>query len=203
LSEHGFLLTGGTLKHDLWLKSADDGRSRDRSELGMNFSLEAKAAALVNPASGIANDYLNHFNEILLIVENFPILLPEMVDEMMQWKPVSYREYFKNSPLPGGADALRIYDSLDENFRTDFESMVELLNGIAMGAIKVILTHRMPDGTIDPDAIGEACEEHSADLRAVLARAADLVNHGYAPPLERPQHMADRLLAHLQHKNAS
>jgi hypothetical protein len=168
----------------------------------MNFSLEAQAAALVNPASGIANDYLNHFNEILLMIENLPILLPEMIDDIWQWKPVSYTEYFRNSPLPGSADTLRIYDGLDKNFRTDFESMIELLDRIVLSSIEVIFTHRMPDGSIEPDAITEICEQYSADLRAVLDRTADLVNHGYAPPLERPQHMADRLMAtHSQHKN--
>ena len=38
------------------------------------------------------------------------------------------------------------------------------------------------------------CEELSANLRRVLDRTADLVNHGYAPPLERAQNMADRIL---------
>jgi hypothetical protein len=168
----------------------------------MNFSLEAQAAALVNPASGIANDYLNHFNEVLLMIENLPILLPEMIDEIWQWKPVSYTEYFKNSPLPGSAETLRIYGGLEKEFRADFESMIELLNGIVLSSVDVIFTHRLADGSIEPEAIEDICEQYSADLRAVLDRTADLVNHGYAPPLERPQHMVDRLLAvHLQNKN--
>ena len=167
----------------------------------MNSSLEGRASALVNPASGIANDYLNHFNEILLMIENLPILLPEMVEDILQWKQVSYTEYFKKSPLPGSAEALRIYDALDPNFRTDFESMIELLDRIVLSSIEIIFDHRLPDGSIEPEAIGEICEQNSADLRAVLDRAADLINHGYAPPLERPQHMADRLMAaHLQQK---
>lgn len=168
----------------------------------MNSSLEARAAALVNPESGIANDYLNHFNEILLMVENLPILLPEMIDDMLQWKPVSYTEYFSKSPLPGSAETLRIYDSLDEKFRNDFEGMVELLDKIVLLSIEVVFQHRLPDGSIDPDAITEVCEQYSADLRVVLGRLAELVNHGHAPPLEQPQHMADRLLAaHSEHKN--
>jgi hypothetical protein len=168
----------------------------------MDFSLEAQAAALVNPASGIASDYLNHFNEIFLIIENLPILLPEMIDDIIKWKPVGYREYFENSPLPGSAETLRIYDGLDKNFRADFDSMIELLDEIVLTSIEVIFAHRMPDGSIEPDAIEEVCQRHSADLRLALDRTADLVNHGYAPPFERPQHMADRLLAaHSQHKN--
>ena len=31
--------------------------------------IEERAAELVNSASGIANDFLNHFNEVLLLIE--------------------------------------------------------------------------------------------------------------------------------------
>lgn len=164
-------------------------------------TLESRASALVNPASGVANDYMNHFNEILLMIENLPALLPEMVDEMLAWRPVSYRAYFESSPLPGSVEVLEIYDSLEEDFRRDFESMVELLDKIIMESIAVISTHRRDDGTIEADEIGETCARLSAQLRTVLDRTADLVNHGYAPPLERPQNMADRILASKPHKN--
>jgi nucleotide-binding universal stress UspA family protein len=201
LSWHGFLPTRWNPKHDFTPKSADNGRPHDRPERGMNASLEARAAALVNPESGIANDYLNHYNEILLLIENLPVLLPEMVEDILKWKPVSYRQYFNNSPLPGSEQALLIYDSLDEKFRNDFEDMVELLDKIVVSSIEVVFEYRQHDGSIDPEAIVELCEKRSADVRVVLDRTADLVNHGYAPPLERPQHLVDQILAaHLQHK---
>ena len=158
-------------------------------------SLEARASALVNPASGIANDYMNHFNEILLMIENLPALLPEMVDELLAWKPVSYRAYFESSPLPGSKETLEIYNALDEDFQRDFESMIELLDKIIMESISVIAAHRRDDGTIEAEEIEETCAQLSAQLRMVLDRTSDLVNHGYAPPLERPQNMADRILA--------
>src|SRR5262245_13154692 len=113
-------------------------------------SLEERAAALVNPASGIANDYLNHFNEILLLIENLPALLPEMIDEIISWKPISYRQYFTNSPLPGSAATLEIYDTLDNEFREDFETMIAILDKIILESIGVITGARRPDGTLDP-----------------------------------------------------
>jgi hypothetical protein len=157
-------------------------------------SLEARAAALVNPASGIANDYLNHFNEALLLIENLPALLPEMVDEILAWRPVGYREYFTNSPLPGSGATLEIYDTLDDDFRKDFETMITILDGIIINSIDIIKASRRPDGTLEADEVSDVCEELSTKLRRVLDRTADLVNHGYAPPLERAQNMADRIL---------
>ncbi len=157
-------------------------------------SLEHRAAALVNPASGIANDYLNHFNEILLLIENLPALLPEMIDEILAWGPVGYREYFTNSPLPGNKKTLEIYNTLDEEFRKDFEMMINILDDIILESIAVIKAARRPDGTLEPDEVSGVCEDLSSRLRLVLDRTADLVNHGYAPPLERAQNMADRIM---------
>ena len=161
----------------------------------MSMSLEARAAALVNPQSGVANDYLNHFNEILLLIENLPALLPEMIEEILAWKPVSYREYFQNSPLPGSKEALEIYESLDENFRRDFEYMVYLLDKIVLHSVNIVMQNRLPDGTINPDGISGICEQLALAMRAVLDRTADLVNFGHAAPLEKPQEMADRILS--------
>jgi len=161
----------------------------------MTSPLESRANELVSPNSGIANDYLNHFNEIYLLIENLPALLPEMIDELLDWRPISYREHFLESSLPGREHALEIYESLDPAFRKDFEGMIGLLDAIVLKSIAIISAARNTDGSLDPDGIDVVCEELAADMRIVLERTADLVNHGYAPPLERPQEMADRLLA--------
>jgi len=161
----------------------------------MKQSLEVRANNLVNPNSGMANDYLNHFNEILLLVENLPALLPEMVDDILEWEPIGYEDYFQNSVLPGKDHVLEVYAALDEEFRQDFENMVHLMNSIVLRSITVIADNRKPDGTLDPEDLGLVCGELAADMRTVLDRTADLINHGYAPPLERPQEMADRIMA--------
>lgn len=156
--------------------------------------LEARAACLVNPASGVANDYLNHFNEVLLLIENLPVMLPEMVDEILGWAPISYREYFQKSRLPGSAKALQIYDSLEPEFRDYFEGKIEALNTLALDSIAVIKQHRAEDGTIDPDAVSDYCERAATEMKQALEVTAELVNNGRRTVSEAAQHMADRLL---------
>jgi hypothetical protein len=158
------------------------------------LALEERAASLVNPASGIANDYLNHFNEVLLLIENLPTLLPEMLDELLEWRPVTYREYFAKSLLPGSSRALEIYDTLDDAFRRDFESIIDGINAMALASIDVIRAHRCPAGEIDPSKVSDFCENASSAIRSALNRAADLVNNGRATPAETPQGIADRLI---------
>lgn len=161
---------------------------------GSDAELEARAACLVNPASGVANDYLNHFNEVLLLIENLPVMLPEMVDEILGWTPISYREYFQRSRLPGSAKALQIYDSLELDFREYFEETISGLNELALESISVIKKHRNEDGTIDPDSVAAFCEQAAQRMRSALDVAADLVNNGRKAVIEKPQRMADRLL---------
>jgi hypothetical protein len=156
-------------------------------ETGAAKDLEERAACLVNPASGIANDYLNHFNEVLLLIENLPTLLPEMLDELLEWKPVTYREYFAKSLLPGSARALEIYEGLDESFRRDFESIIDGVNAMATASIDVISAHRSPDGELDPSRVSDFCENASCAIRSALNRASDLVNNGRENPAESPQ----------------
>jgi hypothetical protein len=145
----------------------------------------------------MANDYLNHFNEVLLMIENLPLLLPEMVDELVSWKPVSYRAYFEQSNLPGRIEALEIYDNLDEDFRRDAEAMIELLDKIIARCVAIITSHRREDGTLEAEDIAYICPRLAEALRSALERMADMINHGYGSPNERPQEMADRILASI------
>ena len=160
----------------------------------LDTSLEERAACLVHPASGIANDYLNHFNEILLLIENLPTLLPEMLDELLEWKPVTYREYFAKSLLPGSARALQIYEGLDPDFRNEFETIIDGVNAMALASVEVIRAHRTPDGDLDPSSVSDFCENASCAIRSALNRASDLVNNGRGKVGETPQGMADRLI---------
>ncbi len=82
--------------------------------------IQRRAEAIVNPASGLANDYLNLFNEIVMLIEQLPAM-PELIDDILKWRPVSYQSYFSNSILPGRVSALEAYEKLDLSFRKDFE----------------------------------------------------------------------------------
>jgi hypothetical protein len=155
-----------------------------------------QAANLVNPASGIANDYLNQYNEILLLVENLPVLIPEMVEELLAWKPKNYKEYFETSPLPRGDIAIKIYQSLNPSFRNLFEAHVQSINAYANTAISVIADQQHRSQELSQDYIEAFCAEIANILRAELAKANDFVNHGLTLPTERPQEMADRLMQH-------
>ena len=153
-----------------------------------------QANHLVNPSSGIANDFLNQYNEILLLVENLPVLLPEMIEDLLAWKPRNYEEYFQSSPLAGGHLAIEIYQALDGAFKERFEAQIAKINVLASKAIIVIGNQLHEPDEMRAQDIEAFCEEISAKLRAEIEKAVDLVNHGLEVPPETSQEMADRLM---------
>lgn len=153
---------------------------------------QRRAEAIVNPASGLANDYLNLFNEIVMLIEQLPAM-PELIDDILRWRPVSYHTYFTKSILPGRTSALEAYSALDASFRRDFETVVADLDRRAVGAVAAI-RKQYKSGNISSAATAELCARAGEALREVLLKATELVNHGTRVARESEQERADRLL---------
>jgi hypothetical protein len=159
--------------------------------------LEARAAALVNPASGLANDYLNVFNELVMLVEHLPTM-PELMANIAAWRPVAYRDYFAHSNLPGRQQALDAYERLDPVVRSQFEGLVEELDRCATGSVAAIrIQSRRAHG--DAETLAPHCEKAATALHALLKRATELVDFGAAQAETTAQQRADRLLAARVH----
>jgi hypothetical protein len=134
--------------------------------------------SLVNPTTGLANDYLNVFNEILLVLEYIPTM-PEMTDEVLAWQPRSYCEYFEQSAMPGAHHALRAYEMMDPAMRTRFEALLARLNEIVIQAQQTLAEQSgRPEY---PASIVESCEQTAAAMRVGLSYVARLINEGHAP----------------------
>ncbi len=168
---------------------AKDGFSSPRQS---STSVQSRAEAIVNPASGLANDYLNLFNEIVMLIEQLPVM-PELIDDILRWRPVSYQSYFAKSILPGRASALEAYAALDAGFRRDFEAVVADLDRRAVGAVAAIRRLHKAGSGASP-ATAELCIRAGEAMREVLLKATDLVNHGTRMSRETEQQRADRLL---------
>ena len=125
---------------------------------------EARAARLraanINPRSGLATDYLNHFNEAVMLLEMIPDM-PECADDFLGWQPRTYREHFTASNFKARDLAIEAYDSADAGIRAEFDNLT--------GAMTSILT-----------AVGAAMREAGQDkTRAMLAEQAT----GWVKPL--------------------
>lgn len=131
---------------------------------------------LVNPVSGLASDYLNLFNELVMMLEQVPVM-PELIEDLLIWRPVSYREYFERSQLPGRHSALAAYEALDPSFRRRFEGFVQELDVVAVASVATV-RHQFRNGVpSDLDRVAAMCLRAGKKMRDILIRASRLVNY--------------------------
>src|SRR5882724_4934763 len=100
---------------------------------------EARAAQLraanINPRTGLATDYLNHFNEAIMLLEMIPDL-PECAEDFLLWCPLSYAEHFTASNFKARDLAIEAYECADEAIRVEFDNLTSAMTSIltAVGA---------------------------------------------------------------------
>jgi hypothetical protein len=93
------------------------------------------AAANINPRTGLATDYLNHFNEAIMLLEMIPDM-PECAEDFLGWQPLSYQEHFTASNFRARDLAISAYDSADASIRAEFDNLTSAMTSIltAVGA---------------------------------------------------------------------
>jgi hypothetical protein len=117
-------------------------------------------AANINPRTGLATDYLNHFNEAIMLLEMIPDM-PECAEDFLTWHPLSYAEHFTASNFKARDLAIEAYESAHPAIRGEFDRLTATMTSI--------LT-----------AVGSAMREASQDkTRATLAEQAT----GWVKPL--------------------
>ena len=104
-----------------------------RPASGTAASNPARAAELraanINPRTGLATDYLNHFNEAVMLLEMIPDM-PECAEDFLTWKPLSYAEHFTASNFKARDLAIGAYNTADVCIRTDFDNITSAITSI-------------------------------------------------------------------------
>ncbi len=88
----------------------------------------------VNEQTLLATDYLNHFNEIIMILEMVP-MMPEMFEEAVAWEPKSYKEHFTNSTVADKELAIEAYDYVPDKYKQPFEEIINRINLLIKNAL--------------------------------------------------------------------
>ncbi len=84
------------------------------------FARERLINANINPDSGLATDYLNVFNEAIMLLDLIEDM-PDMLDELLGWRFLSYKEHFERSSFEAKELALEVYEAIDEHTRATLD----------------------------------------------------------------------------------
>jgi hypothetical protein len=129
----------------------------------------ASCDANINPVTGFATDYLNHFNEAIMLLETLSSA-PEFLDDFLAWQPMSYREHFAASRFKGRAMAIAAYDAADPDLRGSLDALAGAMTAM-LEATRAALRSDMP-----PEAGGLIAEAAAAWLKPLIARAGAVIN---------------------------
>ena len=91
--------------------------AKDASQLKI---YRAKAIGTnVNAVSLLATDYLNHFNEALMLAE-LVLDMPDMLEDFTNWSPRHYKDHFRLSGIADKELAIEAYDISPQEYRVPF-----------------------------------------------------------------------------------
>lgn len=112
-------------------------------------------AANINPRTGLASDYLNHFNEAVMLLEMIPDM-PDCFDLFLEWQPRSYAEHFAASRLTSRDLAIASYNAADASVRAEFDTVVAAMTSVltAVGAAMREARHGRTRATLAVQATG-------------------------------------------------
>jgi hypothetical protein len=131
----------------------------------------------------LATDYLNHFNEIIMMLEMLPDC-PECIEEAKEWCPRTYQEHFQASSFKDKGLAIEAYDNVPSKFRQPFEQVIDQMNRV------VAMTIKRFEAAMAEGVAPEAERPFVGEATALLHRMGDMASaviHGSDKTLDQDE----------------
>ncbi|MBT3660799.1 MAG: hypothetical protein HOB37_06510 [Rhodospirillaceae bacterium] len=136
----------------------------------------------LDPTTLLATDYLNHFNEIVMLLEMVADM-PEILEDVKEWQPKSYKDHFRDSTIADRGIAVEAYDVVLDIYKVPFETTVSQINNTIQSAVSK-LERDLESGNAD------LVRENSTSLSRVIQRLMDTASaiiHGSAQTLDQSE----------------
>ncbi|GBE43679.1 MAG TPA: hypothetical protein ENH05_07160 [Rhizobiales bacterium] len=127
----------------------------------------------VNPETLLTTDYLNHFNEIIMLLELVPSAPTQFAAELAGWQHESYEEHFTHSGFRDKELAIIGYRNAPQEVRHAFDSSVADLE-----TEMVMLLQQVQEkiATGDTEGLSILCNEAVPRLQNFIQITAGIVN---------------------------
>lgn len=129
-------------------------------------------AANINPQTLLATDYLNHFNEVLMLIEMLPSM-PDCGEDVVAWRPMNYGDYFSQSTFKEKTLAIDLYDQIQPALKERFEALIAEIDEKVFSLIDEVAS--MGDAP-DNDRLEMLAFTASSEIRPLIDRASALIN---------------------------
>lgn len=127
----------------------------------------------VNPTTLLTTDYLNHFNEIIMLLEILPSAPSQFANEVAEWEHESYEEHFEHSGFRDKELAIAGYRHAPEEVRRAFDSSVADMEQEMVMLLQQV--QKKIDGG-DTEGLTQLCMEATPRLQDLIQITAGIVN---------------------------
>lgn len=126
----------------------------------------------INEDTLLATDYLNHFNEVIMLLEMVPDMA-EMLDDVKEWRPKSYADHFADSMFSDKELAVLAYENAPTAYRKPFDETTEEINSKVKDGIVEIEKVQL---TGNPDHLRETVKIVTEDIQRLMDRSSAIIN---------------------------
>jgi hypothetical protein len=157
------------------------GESSDRAAR-MRALCERARDSNVNEKTLLATDYLNHINEIVMLLDLVPDA-PECLEDCKAWQPLGYQDHFRASHIADRDLAIEAYDFSPPAYREPFDRLVGEMNRLVALSIEK-LDAAIAEG--NEDVIRLIAERASRNLQDLIGQASAVI-HGTDHAVDQAQ----------------
>lgn len=137
--------------------------------------------ANINPVSLLATDYLNHFNEVVMLIGLIPDM-PDCLEEALEWAPKTYQAHFMDSGLSYKEQAVMAYEMAPETHREPFDKLVERLDKLVVKGLGDLESAQTAG---EHERAAHIALQTSQDLQRMIDAASALINGSLATAGQR------------------
>lgn len=134
----------------------------------------------ISAQSLLATDYLNHFSEIVMLLE-LVADMPDCIDELRAWHPRDYCEHFRDSAFPDRALAIEAYAHVPPRFKMPFEETLTHLH-----ALVAMTVARLDEAAAAGTPLNEIARTASHRLQRLMDHASAVI-HGSERGLDQAE----------------
>jgi hypothetical protein len=127
----------------------------------------------VNPETLLTTDYLNHYNEVIALLEQLPTAPAELAADLAAWRHETYPEHFEQSDAPDKALALAGYKRAPVEIRDAFDAASD---DLSKRLVDVLTDVQSKLQAKDHAGMQDLCESVLPEIQDQVEQLASIIN---------------------------
>ena len=126
----------------------------------------------INPQTLLATDYLNHFNEVHMLL-GMIAEMPDCIEDVLGWEAISYQQHFEMSVFQYKELAIEAYDHSPLQYKNAFEECVAEMDELLLSTIS------LTEGAIKQNNYNQVTtlvEEYNPKMEHLIEQCSTIIN---------------------------